>query len=548
MSPQVPRHSLYSLTDSSDCGPEKEEEEEPPRRLTPLENLTLDMCHNENTIKELTVGRRVGFYKVRGEIGCGNFSKVKLAFHALTKDKVAIKVLDKLRLDLQTQRMLSREISSMESLFHPNVVRLYEVVETPSRLYLVLEYAGGGDLHSRITSQGKISEPESKIVFAQILSAVKHMHDNNIIHRDLKAENVLFSCNACVKVADFGFSTRVSTNNQMLDTFCGSPPYAAPELFKDESYIGPPVDVWAMGVLLFFMVTGTMPFRADTVPRLRRCVLEGAYVLPTWVSAPCQRLIQGILKPEPSERNALDQMLGCEWLLPVEFFRPVPNTYRLNPMHLLESGPGRLSQEEEEVHVALQELGVTEEHILNNQSKNSRSPVTVKSKVNPLENKTLLESGKPIAHSEVPLLGKVGVVECSPAKSSAFWAKSSASSAESSASSAVSPACSATSSASSAGSFSCSVRSSAYSAEAPPLRLEAPPPLLLQRIAPFAAQLASPSSPNLIRTKNEGHRLALGPGHPSLTQTRRGLGSTCAGHEERHERRPGLSTRAFAHS
>ncbi|XP_036444778.1 serine/threonine-protein kinase NIM1 [Colossoma macropomum] len=376
MSPQVPRHSLYSLTDSSDCGPEKEEEEEPPRRLTPLEKLTLDMCHDENTIKELTVGRRVGFYKVRGEIGCGNFSKVKLAFHALTKDKVAIKVLDKLRLDLQTQIMLSREISSMESLYHPNVVRLYEVVETPSRLYLVLEYAGGGDLHSRITSQGKISDPESKIVFAQILSAVKHMHDNNIIHRDLKAENVLFSCNACVKVADFGFSTRVSTNNQMLDTFCGSPPYAAPELFKDESYMGPPVDVWAMGVLLFFMVTGTMPFRADTVPKLRRCVLEGAYVLPTWVSAPCQRLIQGILKPEPSERYALDQMLGCEWLLPVEFFRPVPPAYWPNPMHLLESGPGRLNQEEEEVRVALQELGVTEEHILNNQSKNSRSPVT----------------------------------------------------------------------------------------------------------------------------------------------------------------------------
>ncbi|KAL7844188.1 hypothetical protein SRHO_G00227270 [Serrasalmus rhombeus] len=90
--------------------------------------------------------------------------------------------------------------------------------------------------------------------------------------------------------------------------------------------------------------------------------------------------------------------------------------------------------------------------------------------------------------------------------------------------------------------------SSACSAEAPPLLLKAPPPLRLQRIAPFAAQLASPSSPNLIRTKNEGHRLALGPGHPSLTQTRRGLGSTCAGHEERHERRPGLSTRAFAHS
>ncbi|XP_026797258.2 serine/threonine-protein kinase NIM1 [Pangasianodon hypophthalmus] len=374
VSAPVPCHSLYSLSDSSDCDPDNKEEEDSPRRLTPLQKLTLDMCHDEKTIKELIVGRRVGFYKVCGEIGCGNFSKVKLAFHALTKDKVAIKVLDKMRLDLQSQRMLSREISVMESLYHPNMLRLYEVLELPCRLCLVLEYAGGGDLHARISSQGKFSDLESKLVFAQILSAVKHMHDNNMIHRDLKAENILFTSNSCVKVADFGFSTKISNRNQMLDTFCGSPPYAAPELFKDEAYMGPPVDVWAMGVLLFFMVTGTMPFRADTVPKLRCCVLRGVYVLPTWVSAPCQRLIRGILKPEPTERCALDQMLGCEWLLPVEILRPIPQMYQLNPVHLLKVWPGWAEQEE--VHATLQELGVTEEHILNNQGKNSRSPIT----------------------------------------------------------------------------------------------------------------------------------------------------------------------------
>ncbi|XP_028829131.1 serine/threonine-protein kinase NIM1 isoform X2 [Denticeps clupeoides] len=364
---QGPRHSLWSLSESSVKEEEGEEDEGARRCLTPFEKLTTDMCRDEKTIKELTVGRRVGFYKVRGEIGAGTFSKVKLAFHALTKDKVAIKILDKTRLDLQAQRLLSREISTMESLQHPNVLRLYEVVETPSRLHLVLEYAGGGDLYTRITTEGRLHDALSKIVFAQ--------HDNNIIHRDLKAENVLFTCQACVKVADFGFSTKVKSRSEILDTFCGSPPYAAPELFRDESYLGPAVDTWAMGVLLFFMVTGTMPFRADTVVRLRRCVLEGTYSLPTWVSAPCQRLIRGILRMDPSERCALDQMLGCEWLLPVEITRPLP-PFQLNPRYLAEAGPGELEEEEEEVKAALEQLGITSEHIINNQGKGSRSPIT----------------------------------------------------------------------------------------------------------------------------------------------------------------------------
>ncbi|XP_068191698.1 serine/threonine-protein kinase NIM1 isoform X1 [Antennarius striatus] len=369
-------HSTYSLTDSSDFDPE-DEEADGPLRLTPLQKLTLDMCKDENTIKELIIGRRVGFYKVRGEIGCGTFSRVKLAFHALTKDKVALKILDKTRLDAQAQRLLSREISSMEFLRHPNVIRLYEVVEMPSRLYLVLEYAGGGDLHSKICNEGKMSDSASKITFAQILSAFKYMHNVNIIHRDLKAENVLFTSNGCVKVADFGFSTRVSNRSDMLDTFCGSPPYAAPELFKDECYLGPPVDIWAMGVLLFFMVTGTMPFRAETMGKLRRSIMEAAYTVPPWVPGPCQRLIKGLLKTSPAERFAIDQMLGCDWLLPVEFpwswMPPEPPS----PLQsLMDSERGYLEEEEEEVRTSLEELGITAEHLWNNQLKDCRSPLT----------------------------------------------------------------------------------------------------------------------------------------------------------------------------
>uniref|UniRef100_A0A665WQV5 non-specific serine/threonine protein kinase n=1 Tax=Echeneis naucrates TaxID=173247 RepID=A0A665WQV5_ECHNA len=234
-----------------------------------------------------------------------------------------------------------RKLSNQNGQAVISYIRLYEVVETPSRLYLVLEYAGGGDLHNRICNEGKFSDNSSKIIFAQILSAIKYMHNINIIHRDLKAENVLFASNGCVKVADFGFSTQVSNRNDALDTFCGSPPYAAPELFRDESYLGPPVDVWAMGVLLFFMVTGTMPFRAETMGKLRRCIIEGTYSVPPWMPGPCQKLIKGILKTAPAERYAVEQMMGCDWLLPVEFPWTLVPAESLSPLQsLLESESG----------------------------------------------------------------------------------------------------------------------------------------------------------------------------------------------------------------
>lgn len=201
-------------------------------------------------------------------------------------------------------------------------------------------------------------------------------HNTNVIHRDLKAENVLFTNTGCVKVADFGFSTHVSNRNDFLDTFCGSPPYAAPELFRDECYLGPPVDVWAMGVLLFFMVTGSLPFRADTMGKLRRSIMDGAYSVPPWVPGPCQRLIKGILKPEPTERYVLDQMLGCDWLLPVEFPWSLVPSQPAAPMHsLLESHWGE-PEEEAEVRSLMEELGFTAQHLQNNQLKDCRNPVT----------------------------------------------------------------------------------------------------------------------------------------------------------------------------
>ncbi|XP_033738884.1 serine/threonine-protein kinase NIM1-like [Pecten maximus] len=339
-------------------------------RMTPFQKLSLDLSNDQKCLKEITLGKRIGFYRIRGELGSGNFSQVKMGIHALTKEKVAIKILDKTKLDQKTQRLLSREISSMEKLHHPNIIRLYEVLETLAKLHIVMEYAGGGELFTKISNEGKMPEQEAKHIFAQVIAGVEHMHKHNIIHRDLKAENIFYNGPKSVKIGDFGFST-ISKVDQTLNTFCGSPPYAAPELFKDESYGGVYVDIWALGIMLYFMITGVMPFRADTVAKLKKCILEGNYIIPSYISDSGQFLIRSIMKPVPHDRFSIREIRNSDWLDGQDF----PEA--LQPYNLLPgSDTSTLSTDEKEARVMLQDLGIGEEHLKGTGHRDSRSTIT----------------------------------------------------------------------------------------------------------------------------------------------------------------------------
>ncbi|CAH8548451.1 unnamed protein product [Schistosoma turkestanicum] len=429
-----------------------------------LEKLNTNSLTNKQTNQFVeqnkflnTNSNGLSLYCILNTIGIGNFSQVKLATHILTKERVAIKILDKSKMNASTRRLLSQEISILESLHHPNIIRLYEVIETFSHLNLVMEYVAGGDLNHRIIKYGKLSEPEARIVFAQLIAAVNHLHERNIIHRDIKAENILFAydfkqisqtpmktlkskttpinimkentgklqsnhqstieqhenrrtiskmhkllhfhhrshsshkndmstskvtnrqphhhyslkierdspiimhnqsrnntpirilnkdgkkLNAysnkkqqhqlhksnsieidamdenlndlCpdyyrVKLVDFGFSKLIKESNQKLTTFCGSPAYAAPELFESKYYHGGPVDMWALGIVLFFMLTGLLPFNGTTVGQVRRLILTNCGLqLPDNLSPAANDLYRNLTARQPDLRPTASQLI-----------------------------------------------------------------------------------------------------------------------------------------------------------------------------------------------------------------------------------------------
>uniref|UniRef100_A0A4W3IX66 non-specific serine/threonine protein kinase n=1 Tax=Callorhinchus milii TaxID=7868 RepID=A0A4W3IX66_CALMI len=235
----------------------------------------------------------IGNYRLLKTIGKGNFAKVKLARHILTGREVAIKIIDKTQLN--------------------PTIKLFEVIETEKTLYLVMEYASGGEVFDYLVAHGRMKEKEARAKFRQIVSAVQYCHQKRIVHRDLKAENLLLDADMNIKIADFGFSNEFTIGNK-LDTFCGSPPYAAPELFQGKKYDGPEVDVWSLGVILYTLVSGSLPFDGQNLKELRERVLRGKYRIPFYMSTDCENLLKRFLVLNPCKRGTLEQIMKDRWI------------------------------------------------------------------------------------------------------------------------------------------------------------------------------------------------------------------------------------------
>lgn len=251
-------------------------------------------------------------YEFLETLGKGTYGKVKKAKERSGRP-VAIKSIRKEKIkDEQDLIHIRREIEIMSTLCHPHIITIYEVFENKDKIVIVMEYASRGDLYDYICDRRNISEREARHFFRQIVSAVHYCHQNGIVHRDLKLENILLDGNGNVKIADFGLSN-LYHRDEYLQTFCGSPLYASPEIVNGRPYRGPEVDTWSLGVLLYTMVHGTMPFDGHNHKTLVQQISTGNYRKPNNPSDACG-LIRWMLMVNPERRATIEEIAGHWWL------------------------------------------------------------------------------------------------------------------------------------------------------------------------------------------------------------------------------------------
>ncbi|XP_027256773.1 sperm motility kinase 2B-like [Cricetulus griseus] len=273
--------------------------------------------YSEDEVPELGVesssSDREGFlaqYKVLKTIGRGGYAEVKLAYHRLTGTPVALKVLRKRKM---WSFPIMSEVDIMMMIDHPNIISLLQVIETEKRIYLIMELAEGQQLYKYTRKAGYLSEDEARRIFKQIISAVNYCHEHGIIHRDLKPDNIMVDDNGNVKIIDFGLGTQVKPG-QKLSFHCGTYAFGAPEILLGRLYDGPKVDIWTLGVILYFMVVGNVPFNGHTITELQRKIVAGKYTVPSGLSEELQDLLSLLMTVNPKLRPTIDEVIKHPWL------------------------------------------------------------------------------------------------------------------------------------------------------------------------------------------------------------------------------------------
>lgn len=245
---------------------------------------------------------RVGKYELGRTLGEGTFAKVKFALNVETGENVAIKILDKEKvLKHKMIGQIKREISTMKLIRHPNVIRMYEVMASKTKIYIVLEFVTGGELFDKIASKGRLKEDEARKYFQQLINAVDYCHSRGVFHRDLKPENLLLDANGVLKVSDFGLSAlpQQVREDGLLHTTCGTPNYVAPEVINNKGYDGAKADLWSCGVILFVLMAGYLPFEEPNLMALYKKIFKADFTCPPWFSTSAKKLIKRILDPNP---------------------------------------------------------------------------------------------------------------------------------------------------------------------------------------------------------------------------------------------------------
>ncbi|KAK1312187.1 CBL-interacting serine/threonine-protein kinase 14 [Acorus calamus] len=267
-------------------------------------------------------------YAVGRLLGRGAFAKVYHARDTLTGSSVAVKCIAKHRiLKSGLSGNVEREISVMRRLRHPNIVRLHSVLASKSKIYFVVDLAKGGELFSRISKSGRLTEDLARRYFQQLISAVGYCHSRGVFHRDLKPENLLLDESGDLKVTDFGLSAvsdQIRTDG-LLHTLCGTPAYVAPEILTKKGYDGAKIDVWSCGVILFVLVAGYLPFNDPNLMVMYKKIYNGDYKCPRWASPEAKNLISRLLDSNPETRITIDGVIEDPWFKkglkgPVRFF------------------------------------------------------------------------------------------------------------------------------------------------------------------------------------------------------------------------------------